>query len=240
MSAATRTLTPARAVKRRRLHIDPRALLGLLLVVVSIVGGIVYAGAINQGRGVVIAARDLPAGAVLGRDDLLVTSARLEESVYAAAIPASEAAALVGRPLSEPVHARQVLVRAQLGSGLVLGPGQQAMTIPVKADNGAGGRLRPGDAVQVLVTTDKGKPTSKTEIVIDQAIVYAAGKDERTRIVSSGAGSSPDTTGGAGDAGTLASLTLVLTPDQAPALAHARWNGDLDVVLLPPAAPKGR
>jgi pilus assembly protein CpaB len=143
--------------------------------------------------------------------------------------------------LSEPVHARQVLVRAQLGSGLVLGPGQQAMTIPVKADNGAGGRLRPGDAVQVLVTTDKGKPTSKTEIVIDQAIVYAVGKDERTRIVSSGGGSSPDTTGGAGDAGTLASLTLVLTPDQAPALAHARWNGDLDVVLLPPpAAPKGR
>jgi lysophospholipase L1-like esterase len=43
MSTATRTLTPARAVKRRRLRVDPRALLGLLLVVISIGGNDVTA-----------------------------------------------------------------------------------------------------------------------------------------------------------------------------------------------------
>jgi Flp pilus assembly protein CpaB len=32
------------------------------------------------------------------------------------------------------------------------------------------------------------------------------------------------------------SLTLRITPQQAQALAFARWNGALDVALLPPAA----
>lgn len=234
MNAGTRTLTPARAVQGRRLRVDPRALCGLLLIVLSVAVGILYAGSINQGRGVVIAARDLPVGAILGPNDLLIASARLDDSVYAAAIPAAEAAALIGRPLGEPVHARQVLVRAQLASGLILGPDQEALTIPVKPENAAGGRLRPGDAVRVRVTIDKGKPTSKTEVVIDRAIVYATGKDDRTRIVSNSANGAADTTGGVGDAGSLATLTLILTPDQAQALAHARWDGDLDVTLLPP------
>lgn len=239
MSTGTRTLTPARAVKGRRLRVDPRALCGLLLIVLSVAGGVLYAGSINQGRGVVIAARDLPAGAVLGPDDLLIASARLDDSVYAAAIPAAEAAALIGRPLGEPVHARQVLARAQLASGLILGPDQEALTIPVKPENAAGGRLRPGDAVRVRVTTDKGKPTSKTAVVIDRATVFAVGQDERTRIVSGGASGAAETAGGAGDPGTLATLTLILTPEQAQALAHARWDGDLDVTLLPPS-PRDR
>jgi len=235
------TLTPDRPIRLRRSRIDRRVILGILLILLSIGGGLAWAATINEGRGVVVATRDLPMGAVLGSDDLTVAQVRIDDALYAAAIPAVEVATLVGKPLGEPVHARQLLVRAQIAGGPVLSPDQVAMTIPSKAESAAGGKLRPGDSVQVLVTTDKGKPTSQTTIVIDRAVVYAIGRDERTRVVSgAGSGDSASGQGGSEAAGPIASVTLILTPDQSLALAHAKWNGDLDVTLLPWAAPKGR
>lgn len=236
MSGATQSLTPARAVKRHRLRADPRILLGLLLIALAIAGGLTWAGAVNQGRGVVIATRDLPVGTVIGPGDLAVTTTRLDDRVYAAAIPAAEATALIGRPVVEPIHANQQLVPAQIGTGPLLAADQGAMTVAVKAEVAAGGRLKPGDQVQVIVTLDKGKPTARSEVVIDRATVYAVGRDPQTRFVGGATGGVGEANAAAGDAGgALASVTLVLTPEQRLALAQAKWGGEIDLVLLPPA-----
>ena len=237
MSGATQSLTPARAMRRHRLRADPRILLGILLIVLATAGGLAWAGSVNQGRGVIVATRDLPVGAIIGPGDLAVTSARLDDRVYAAAIPAADVAALIGRPVAEPIYANQQLVRGQIGAGPLLAGDQGAMTVAIKAEAAAGGRLKPGDQIQVIVTLDRGKPTARSEIVIDRATVYAVGRDERTRFVG-GAGAAGEAGAGASDSGgALASVTLIATTDQRLALAQAKWGGEIDLVLLPPAAP---
>ena len=240
MSEATQSLTPVRALKRPRLRADPRILLGTLLIVLAIGGGLAWAGSVDQGRGVIVATRDLPVGATISPGDLAVTSARLDDRVYAAAIPAADVGTLIGRPVAEPIHANQQLVRGQIGAGPLLAGDQGAMTVAVKAEAAAGGRLKPGDQVQVIVTLDRGKPTARSEIVIDRATVYAVGRDERTRFVGGAAGAAGETGAGASDSGgALASVTLIATTEQRLALAQAKWGGELDLVLLPPAAPGG-
>ncbi len=240
MSGATQSLTPARAIRRQRLRADPRILLGILLIVLAIAGGLAWAGSVNQGRGVIVATRDLPVGAIIGPGDLAMTSARLDDRVYMAAVPAADVTALLGRPVAEPIHAHQQLVWGQIGSGPLLAGDQGAMTVAVKAEAAVGGRLKPGDQVQVIVTLDRGKPTSRSEIVIDRAIVFAVGRDERTRFVGGSAGTATETGTGASDSGgALASVTLIVTPEQRLALARAKWGGEIDLVLLPLTAPRG-
>src|SRR5688572_6175429 len=102
MSGPSQSLTPVHAIRRHRLRADPRILLGILLIGLSIAGGLTWAGSVNQGRGVVVATRDLPVGATIGPGDLAVTTSSLDDRIYAAAIPADQVDALIGRQVAEP------------------------------------------------------------------------------------------------------------------------------------------
>lgn len=223
-----RMLTPDRAIRPQR-RLDLRVALGLILALAAIGGGLATWGAVTETRGVLVATRDLPAGAALRADDLAVAHVHLDDTLYAAALPAGELAAVVDRRLAEPAHAGQILARGQLATRPLLGPGDLALTIAVRPETAAGGRLRPGDGVRVLVTRDKGKPGSSTATVLERVVVYEVGFDARLSVGVAGRGLEGD----AGD-GPLASLTLIVTPEQATQLANAKWNGDLDVALLPP------
>jgi len=234
------TLTPTRALRRHPLTANPRILLGVLLIALAVSGGLWWAGTVNQGRPVLVAARDLSVGTIVGIDDLAVTNARLDDRVYAAAIPAAEATTLIGRVVVEPVHANQQLVRAQIGAGPLLSGDEGAMTVAVKGEMAAGGRLQPGDQVQVIVTLDKGQPSARAEAVIERATIYAVGREDRTRFVGSTAGASGEVSATSGDTGgALASVTLIVTPEQRLALARAKWGGEIDLVLLPRAPRSG-
>ncbi|HEV8636471.1 MAG TPA: Flp pilus assembly protein CpaB [Chloroflexota bacterium] len=228
---AVTTLTPARALRQPR-RLDARVLVGIALLLAATGGWLVFWTNATDTRPVVVATRDLPAGAILSASDLTVAQVRVDDTIYAAAIPAAQMAGLVGRQLAEPVHAQQLLVGPQVASRPRLGPDQMAVTIPVSAKTAAGGRIRPTDQVKVFATLNKGKADSKTAVVLDRATVYDVGRDDQTSVVNT-AGADP----GARSAvlGPLASLTLVVTEEQALRLAAARWNGDLDVALLPPA-----
>jgi Flp pilus assembly protein CpaB len=166
----------------------------------------------------------------------------MDAPLYAAAVPAEALDRLVGKQLTQPLYADQVLARAQLLSDPrpAIGPDQLALTIPVSPTTAAGGQLQPGDSVRVLVTTNKGKPDAQTSVVLDRAPVYDVGHDQ-SAVISAGA-SSGDPATRTMSRGPISSVTLVVSPDQAVALARARWNGDLDVALLPPqpAAQPGR
>jgi Flp pilus assembly protein CpaB len=223
--------SPTRAL-RRPLRLDVRALVGVLLMLVAIGGSIAVWTSEQDTRGVLVVARDLPAGTTLTADDLTVSRARLDDAVYQAAVPAASLNRVVGQQLAGPAHANQVLAQAQLSSRPSVGPNQLVIAIPVTPANSAGGRIRAGDAVQVLSTNTRGDLS--TRVLIPRAIVYDAGSEDETTSSSSSArsGTSLDVAGAA-----PAWITLIVDQQQAVQLTQARRSGELDVALLPPATP---
>lgn len=225
MSATT--LSPTRALRRPR-RLDWRAVFGIFLLLVATGGSITFWSASSNTRALLVATRDLPAGSELATEDLGVARVRVDDAIYQAALPAAELAGLVGKQLAEPVHAGQLLVRAQLSSRPRLGPDQMALTIAVSPETAAGGRLRAGDAVQVLLTTNKGKPEARTAVVLPRATVYDVGHDQRVAVVNT------ELADRSAAQGAAKWLTLVVTQEQALQLAQSKWAGELDVALLPP------
>lgn len=223
------TLTPKRAL-RKPWRLDPRAVFGLFLMLVSIGGSVAFWMASTDTRAVLVVTRDRPAGATLSPSDLAVANVRVDDAIFAASVSADNQASIVGHQLAEPVHAQQLLARAQLSSRSPLMPGQMALTIPVGPNTAAGGRIRPGDSVQVLATTNKGRPESKTTVVLPRITVYDVGQDERGAVINTSSSGEADHDSG----GPVSFLTLIVSQEQALQLAVARWNGDLDVALLPP------
>ncbi|MGI9147418.1 MAG: Flp pilus assembly protein CpaB [Chloroflexota bacterium] len=229
---AVATLTPARALRRPR-RADPRALIGVFLTLAALAGSVAFWVGASDARPILIATRDLPAGATVRSSDLTVAYVRMDETVYRAALPADALDSLVGRQLGEPIHAQQVLARAQLGDRLGLTADQVAMTIPAHPESAVDGRLRPGDNVQVLVTVaDKNKNEAHTRQVLDRAPVFEVGRDQSFSSASSSSGVAAD--GDGLPRGSITSVTLAVTADQARQLAEARRTGELDVLLLPP------
>ncbi len=225
------SLSPTRALRKPR-RLDLRAVLGIILTLLAVLGSVAYWTLTSDARSVLIATRDLPMGAPLQPEDLAVARVRVDDSVYAQAIPAEELPSLVGRQLAEPVHPQQLLVRPQVSSRHLLSPDQRAMTIAVSPETAVGGRIKPGDQVQVLVTTNKGKPEARTEMVLPRVTVFDVGYDQRLTVV--GSTGSSDTSQPSLGTGLLKSVTLVVTEPEALALGQAKWNGDLDVLLLSP------
>jgi Flp pilus assembly protein CpaB len=219
--------SPTRAL-RRPLRLDVRALVGVLLMLVAVGGSIAVWTTEQDTRGVLVAARDMPAGTTLTSDDLTVTRARLDDSIYQAAVPAASLNSIIGRQLSEPAHANQVLARAQLSSRPTLAPDQMVIAIPVRPETAVGGHVRAGDAVQVLSTNTKGEPMA-TRVILPRAVVYDVGQDEESLSRSSG---SRVQLGASGGSPTW--ITVIVDQQQAVQLTQARWSGELDVALLPP------
>jgi Flp pilus assembly protein CpaB len=216
--------SPTRAL-RRPLRLDVRALVGILLMLVAIGGSIAVWTTEQDTRAVLVVARELPAGATLTPGDLIVSRARLDDAIYQATLPASALNSVVGRQLAEPAHANQLLSRAQLSSRPTLAADQLVVAIPVTPESSAGGRIRAGDAVQVLSTSTKGDMT--TRVIIPRATVYDAGSEDE----QSDRGSSSQL--GVSDSAP-AWLTLIVDQQQAVQLTQARWSGELNVALLPP------
>jgi len=225
---AVATLTPARALRRPR-RADPRALVGIVLTLTALAGSVAFWVSASDARPVLVATRELPPGATLRSSDLSVAYVRMDDGLYRAALPADMLESLVGRQLGEPVHALQVLARAQLADQVGLGADQVAITIPARPDSAAGGRLHKGDAVQVLVTVaDKARNEAHARPVLERALVFEVGRDQ-SLASSSLASESADTA-----RGPITSVTLAVTADQARQLAEARRTGELDILLLPP------
>jgi Flp pilus assembly protein CpaB len=226
---AVATLSSARALRRPR-RADPRAIVGIVLTIAALAGSVAFWVSATDSRPVLIATHDLPAGATLSSADLGIAYVRVDDAVYQAALPADTLQSLVGRQLGEPIHAQQVLVRAQLANQLGLASDQVAITIPARPDSAVDGRLRPGDAVQILVTvTDKTSNTAHTSQVLERAQVFEVGRDASLTGSTSSTADSAASTRGA-----ITSITLAVTADQARQLAQARRTGELDIVLLPP------
>jgi Flp pilus assembly protein CpaB len=231
--AAATTFAPAQAYREPR-RFDWRVAIGGFLLLAAFGGSVAFWSATSDAREVLVAARDVPAGAQLTDGDLVTARVRVDDAMYRAAVPAGDRQLYIGRQLAQPLHAQQLVARAQLSAKPPLEPQQLAHTVPVSAETAAGGRIQHGSSVRVLATADKGKAESRTYVVLPRVVVYDVGFDERTAVVNTAGAAGETADAGSRARGRIAWVTLAVDEAQAVALARARWNGELDLALLPP------
>jgi pilus assembly protein CpaB len=223
---ATATLSSTRVLRRPR-RLDVRAVFGFFLLLVALGGSISFWSATSATTSVLVATHDLPAGATLTPGDLALARVRVDDAIYQAAMPANSLTFAVGKQLTDPVYGHQILARAQISTRSRLAPNQMAITIPVSPDTAAGGRIQPGDVVEVFVTLGKDTPAVRSRIVLPNVAVYDVGHDPGITTLSTTSSSN----GSLGQGG-VSWLSLIVTQTQALQLAQAKWAGQLDVALL--------
>ena len=204
---------------------DVRLLVGLALVAVALVGGLSLWRQAQVTLPVVIAAREIAPGQLIERADLDLTQARLEGPLAALAFGEAELSTLVGSTAAGAIHAGELVVRPDLGTGPLIGPDQVAVTMPVQAD-AVYAQLRRGDDVAVMATSDEGKPQSLTQALLERATVFEVAF-ESSRVSLGGGGDSEQN-------GRLTNVTLLIPRSDAERVAHAVVNAQLTLLLLAP------
>jgi Flp pilus assembly protein CpaB len=199
-------------LRRRRLPtVDARVVAGVVLVAVSVVGGIRLTRGPEAGTPVFVASADLDAGHVLTRGDLTTVEVRAGHGVIAGLERADRGAPL-GRVLRTPVRAGAAIAVDALGGAI---PAGRDVTIPVTPDHALGGAIQVGDRVDVYVTFDKGTEAARTLTIAHRATVRSVTRSDGLFGQHEGA---------------VSAITLAVDPDAAIGVAFAARNGELDVV----------
>lgn len=216
-----------RRLRWLRLFVVPLAVgLGVTGLVAAYVRGVVPAAAPVATLPVVVAAAAVPAKAELTRE-LVVLRPVPRDLVPPGA--ASEVAAVVGRITTVPLARGEVVLESKLASkdrpaGLAyrIPDGLRALTIAVSEVIGVAGFPQPGDAVDVLASfTAEMAGEAKTQLLLENVPVLAVGQETGVR------GDQP------APSGSLTSITLAVTPDQAVLVTLAEQVGRLRLVLRP-------
>jgi pilus assembly protein CpaB len=182
--------------------------------------------AVTTTQTVVVANRDLPAGAVVRRED--VKTVRWPES----AIPegfATEAGEVVGRGLitevgeNEPLLDRK-LAQREAGGGLsiTIPEGMRAVSVPVDEVVGVAGFVLPGTRVDVLVTVvpSSDRMESITRTILTNVRTLAADQVYQEDID--------------GEPLYVTVVTLLVTPEQGETLTLAATEGRIQLALRNP------
>jgi Flp pilus assembly protein CpaB len=148
--AATPSGEGARTIRPRRGLPGGRAVVGGLLVAIAAVG--VFATVSGAGDGpsteYVVAATALPAGRVIGPDDLTTVALDLPPGQARAAY--RDPPSLIGKLVLAPVGEGELVQASAIGQSVADGVPSVAMSLPAAA--ALGGDLRPGDLVDAYVT----------------------------------------------------------------------------------------
>jgi pilus assembly protein CpaB len=179
-------------------------------------------------RPVIVAARDLRSGDLLGTADLAIRQVPRRYAPSDSLAP-DAATQLLGRRL---IHARRS------GDGMALGDiesarsaslaarlpdGMRALTIPVDELGSFSGQLRAGDRVDLYFLPQAGGEASRIGLLLSAVLVLATGSE------ASGIGTpDPSVTGGHAE---FSTITLQLSPDDAERVALAQRAGQLTTVL---------
>jgi Flp pilus assembly protein CpaB len=179
--------------------------------------------------------RDVPAGAVLGPDDVAVVKVRLPESMAAVAYSGTMADLVVGRRTAARVAAGQLLMPSQFETPHVtVAPGRVQVTIPVDPYSASGGAIGPGDTVVVYASPKQQGGVASATILVDDARIVAVGRTEPAGTVAStgmsnaAAGNRPYW------------ITMDLDRDQGARLTAAARTQFIDVGLVSTSADGSR
>lgn len=193
----------------------------------TILGLVLFAAALLIGRSMLegakttvqvwAAAQDLRQDETLDPAELVPAEVKLPADVAAAYAHASED--LQGAVLTRPVVAGELIPRAWLASGAAATAGR-SMTIPVTPEHAVGGRLRPGDRVDVYATFDSGDVRARTALLV-RAVEVLDVVETGGLVVGEEA---------------VVGVTVAVTPSEATRLAFAIRTAELDVALVSGAA----
>lgn len=206
---------PARRLERPR-WLDPRLVVGVLLVLVSIAVGAKVVGDADRGELVWAAARDLPAGTTLRVDDLQATAVRLAGST--SAYVDAGAAAPSGYVLIRDVDAGELVPAAAVVPAADETP-RRLVSVPVAVHHFPSGLSR-GHRVDVYVTP-VGTPGAATTVEPDLVLADA------TVAEVAGAGT------GLGASGGGVGVVLEVEAVDAAAVVAAVASGTIQLVRLP-------
>lgn len=192
--------------------VDTRLVVGLLLVALSVIGGLRLSATSDETVAVFVAARDLRADHVLTAGDLGTTRINASDQVLGSLIRVGDSRPPVGRMLRFPLVEGSLVGAGTLGE--VASRGRE-ITVPIGSDHALGGALEPGDRVDILGSFDKGTEIAKTLTVASGArvvdVVYADGLFGQRE-------------------GELTALTVSVPPNDVVFVAFAVRNGEVDVV----------
>lgn len=149
----TEQTADGRTIDHTRRLPSGRAVLGGTLVVLAALGLFVAAdpGTTTPTTHFVVARRSIEAGHVLTAGDVTLVAMALPDQVAAESVPSD--AATVGAITLAPLAAGQLVARSQIATG-ARATRRPLLSFSIDADRAAGGDLRPGDRIDVLVTWD--------------------------------------------------------------------------------------
>ena len=214
------------------MRVDRRfvTVLSISLVWAAIVAGVFYrlAGAggprarAEEQKQMVVAARALPAGAMIDRGALKMRAAP-ESMVPAGAFTRLDD--VLDRPVVSPIQAEEPVVEARIaakGSGTGLSPlipsGMRAISVRVNDVVGVAGFVLPGMRVDVLFT---GRPLNQADTVTRTVL-------QNIQVLSAGQTTQTD---GKSQAIVVPVVTLLVTPPEAEALTLANNEGHIQLIL---------
>jgi pilus assembly protein CpaB len=193
------------------------------LVYVSEAPAPLEAAPLSSSRTAVVASRDLPAGSVIGREDVKTVS------WPGSAVPqgfATEAGDVVGRGLITEVRQNEPLLdwklaQREAGGGLsiTIPEGMRAVSVRVDEVVGVAGFVLPGTRVDVLVTVvpSSDRMQSITRTILTNIRTLAADQRYQQDIE--------------GEPRYVTVVTLLVTPEQAETLTLAATEGRIQLAL---------
>ena len=213
---------PARRIARPR-WVDPKLLIGLLVVLVSVAAGVKVVGDAEDGDLVWAASRDLPAGSTLRPDDVEARSVRMPGT--AAAYVDASVAPPTGYVLVRDVAAGELLPASALDEAGPA-PEHRLVSLPVAQHHYPGGLAR-GHRVDVYVV-----PEAAPGVVATSAEPVLVLGDAAVADVSGDVG-------GFGATGSTIGVVLEVDADEVPAVVEAVSSGSIQLVRVPGDASIG-
>ena len=178
-------------------------------------------------RTVYVAARDIPARALLS-DNFITESKRPANEVDPDAVV--DRKQIVGKYSLITIPAGSVMTNSKVGAGGAgalparLPIGMRAVSISIDRVKGVAGLIQPGDRVDVIAVPPRvGNEVPHASAILRGALVLAVGNEVET----TSATPSPENQN-------LTTITLALTPKQVDLLAAADLNTTLRLALRPP------
>lgn len=185
---------------------------------------------------VVAAARDLGAGARLGKSDLKLVSLPAKDLPKSSLL---DPALAEGKALLYPVMANEPLTTNKLsvlagaeGVAAIIEPGKRAISVPITDITGVAGLIQPRMHVDVLFTRIGSMAEALTTVVLEDVTVLSIGKN--TEIQQAQPSQSSTQTSATPNVTQQRAVTLLVTPEEAGRLELAKNQGRLSLALRNP------
>jgi pilus assembly protein CpaB len=183
------------------------------MVVAGLIGLVLAFAALSQHEGtarVLVAAREIRAGETVRAADFRAEPVTMRAGLLGTVVRAHDVSKVIGRVAATTLEPGDLVVRRALRPRAAR-HGLRAMSIPIDPARAVGGRLAPGDRVDVIVAGERA-----VSIVVADAEVVAV--DARGR-------------GGIGESTSPFTVTIAVSAPQSQLVAAAIADGELSLAL---------